>query len=120
MSTLEGSYVKALLARATPQWPSLRFFRRHVTAVEMPSGAFVPIGLKGQCDIYVLEKGGRHFEIEVKNVRGKLDPEQILWREWCVRWRIPWILLQVEKGEQPAQTIERWVGELSAFFAVRL
>lgn len=112
---LEGSYVQALLARATTQWPTLRFFRRHVTAMGV-EGRYFKIGLKGQCDLYVIERGGRHFEIEVKNLRGRLNPEQILWREWCVRWGVPWILLQVEREELPADTVERWVVELGEFF----
>jgi hypothetical protein len=114
---LEGSYVIALLQRAPAEWPNIRIFRRHVTGVEMPSGAYLPIGIKGQCDLWAIERStGRHFEIECKNVRGSLNVNQQRWKSWCQDWGVPWIELRVKKQETPLATMERWVQELDAFF----
>ena len=111
---LESDYLHALLLRAATEFRDVALFRRNVGAVRV-EGRYFRAGIEGQADIYGLGRGGRHFEIEVKRFT-KLSPAQLRWRDWCDKRDIPWLLLDVLLGELPAQTIERWVGELRVFF----
>ncbi len=114
--TLESDYGHDLQARATLVFPDVRMFRRALmhTSIE---GRFVRGGgVAGQCDFYALGKGGKHYEIELKREHGRLSEAQGVWREWCAVWGVPWILLQVRKGEVPCETVARWVDELRGFF----
>jgi hypothetical protein len=74
------------------------------------------MGIPGQCDLYILGRGGQHWELEIKRYT-KLSPEQNAWRAWCEEWGVPWKVLHVEKGEEPAATIARWLTELVPFLA---
>ncbi len=99
------------MAAAAVQLPSVRLFRRNTGAVKIHD-RFVRFGLTGQADFYAICKGGRHVEIEVKNVRGKLSDAQERWRHWCESWSVPWITLHVRNGERPTDTVSRWISEL--------
>jgi len=112
---IEVDYCKALLLR----WPAERsdttLFRRNTGAIKI-DGRMFRAGIKGQCDFYAIGASGYHYEIEVKRHGQKLSPHQINWRDWCLAHNVPWLLLDVERGELPAATIERWVSELRGFF----
>lgn len=115
---LEGTYQRALLARVALEFRHVRFFRRNVGLVELEGGRMFRAGIKGQADLYALAKGGWHGEVEVKRY-GRLSEAQARWRDWCSEWHVSWILVEAEKAETPAQTIERWVGELAAWLPPR-
>lgn len=114
--TLESDYGHNLQARCTIEFPSVRVFRRNTGLIKLEDRVF-RAGIPGQCDFYALSRGGRHYEIELKRERGRLSKAQRAWRDWCLTWGIPWILLQVQRGEMPPATIVRWVYELRAFFS---
>ena len=110
---LESDYMHALLVRAPREFPAVSLFRRNVGAVRL-EGRYFRAGIEGQADLYGIGRGGRHYEIECKRFTG-LSPAQKRWREWCAERKVPWLMLRVQIGELPAQTIERWVGELRLF-----
>jgi hypothetical protein len=112
---LETAYVHDLMARATPVFPDVRMFRRNTGIIQLESRVF-RAGIPGQCDLYAIGKGARHFEIECKRF-GKLSEPQERWRDWCRSWGIPWLLLEVAKGEVPAETVHRWIDELRQLFS---
>lgn len=114
----ETDYVRSLLSRAPAAFPDVYLFRRNVISMPMMHKGkhrYVRAAEAGQCDIYAIRDGGQHYEIECK--RGtKLSEAQQRWRVWCEMRGISWTMLDVRKGELPAQTIERWVGELRGVF----
>jgi hypothetical protein len=107
---LEGDHQRALLARVAKEFRDVRFFRRNTGLIKLDDRVF-RAGLPGQCDLYVLGRGGWHGEVEVKRF-GKLTEEQEHWRDWCSEWRVSWLLLEAYKSELPAATVDRWVNEL--------
>lgn len=94
---LESEYVTELLLTAPKILPTIRLFKRSVGVFNVDGRTF-RAGMKGQADLYGLIKGGRHLEIEVKNVRGILRDEQKKWRVFCELWGIPWLELRVPAG----------------------
>ena len=70
----------------------------------------VHYGIKGQCDLFGLVRGGQHIELELKSKNGRLSPEQAAWRDWCLSYEVPWVMLQAERGEADEATVERWCG----------
>jgi len=54
------------------------------------------------------------IEVELKSANKKLDPDQVTWRDWCVEWGIPHIVLTAAKRETEKQTVDRWCVELGA------
>jgi len=70
-------------------------------------------GIKGQCDLYAIERGGRHFEIELKGPTGSLRPEQRLWKEFCEFWGVSYMLLRMNIGESAESAASRWCDEIS-------
>ncbi len=115
---LETDYVHALMARAALEFPDVRLFRRNTGMMRLEhkgESRMFRAGIPGQCDLYGLSKGGRHFEIEVKRF-GKLSEAQTIWRAWCAEWNVPWLCVMVRKDEQQSETITRWIGELRELF----
>jgi len=112
---LEGPLKWALLRDAPRVLPNVRFFIRSIGEAKMPSGQTVTFGIPGQCDLgaYVRGSGGRIIECELKKSTGTLRPDQKVWRDFCLAWGIPWILLKVGKGETVEQTMVRWFAELT-------
>lgn len=104
----------ALMKAAAPRFPTVRLFRRNVGSM-MVDDRYFKAGIKGQCDLYAIDRAAGHYEIEVKRF-GKLSPNQVVWRDWCREWGVPWKLIVVHLDELPAQTIERWLTELEEFF----
>src|SRR5580698_4791972 len=113
---LETEYVRGLMARAAVEIPDVRLFRRNTGMVPVDDRVF-RAGIPGQCDLYALAKGGRHYEIECKRF-GRLSEAQGRWQAWCLMWGVPWLLLEVRRTEQPAETVTRWVREVSAFVGI--
>lgn len=114
MSWLESDYQRALLLRIPGEFKDVRPFRRNTGAIKVDD-RFFRASLPGQCDIYCLSTGGRHYEIELKRF-GKLSKAQESWRAFCIDWRIPWVCLSVAKDEEPPATIDRWLAQLRDFF----
>jgi hypothetical protein len=116
---LETDYVRALLLRLPYAFPDVRFFRRNVMAGKREGGGYLRVGEPGQCDLYGIGasdasregENARHYEIEIKRY-DKLSPAQEHWRDWCREWGVPWLLLEVRKGELSPVTIHRWVEEM--------
>jgi hypothetical protein len=105
--------MQAFQHAATLALPHVRLFRREILKATI-EGRHVRAGLKGQCDLYGIVRGGLHVEVETKALGGRLRPEQKVWREWCERGEVPYLLLTVPKGEEPDATVTRWVSELRA------
>jgi hypothetical protein len=102
--------------------PTARPFRRsilNVEAINKRTGEHfrAKAGVEGQCDIYLLLRGGRIVEVETKARRGVLSPAQRAWRAFCLEWGIPHIVLQEKRGETPDETVNRWLGEIRAVVA---
>lgn len=112
---LEGTLKWALLRDAPRVLPNARFFIRARGEAKMASGNTVSFGIDGQCDLYLFVKnsGGRHIECELKKSTGTLRPDQKVWRDFCLAWGIPWILLKGGQGETVEQTMTRWFVELT-------
>src|SRR4029077_466222 len=69
-------------------------------------------GIKGQADVYGIARGGRHVEIEVKNLKGKLTPEQVAWQRFCTEWGISHVVVRPGEGESDEEAVARWCGEI--------
>lgn len=113
---IEGDYVRSFLARVSLEFRDYRFFRRNVGMVRLEDRVF-RAAIPGQCDLYVLGRGGWHGEIECKRF-GSLSLDQERWRGWCESWKIPWAVLSARKSETLAQTVERWSLETRAWLPV--
>ena len=111
--TLEVNYQQALLGRVSLAYRDHRFFRRNVGAIRVDD-RFFRASIPGQCDLYILGRGGWHGECEIKRYT-KLSDAQEKWRAWCQSWAVPWICLEVRKTEIPPETLDRWMQELSAW-----
>jgi len=101
-----------LLLDAPRALPDLRLFRRNVGAGKLASGQFVHFGIRGQCDLYGLQRGGRHIELELKARNGKLSEFQQTWRDWCLGHGVPWLMLVELRGETVELTTARWIDEI--------
>jgi hypothetical protein len=106
--TLQG----LLLLRAPFALPELRLFRRNVGGGRLQGGHVVKFGIKGQCDLYGLVRGGRHLEIELKASAGELSDKQEAWRTFCDGWGVPWVALYEYPNETKEETVERWIAIL--------
>ena len=104
--------MEQLLLLAPARLPTLRLFRRQVMAV-LHGDRFTKVGIKGQADLYGIERGSRHVEIELKGVNTPLTPEQKAWKAFCEAWGVVYMLLRMQPGESPEQAAQRWVGEIS-------
>lgn len=93
---------------------SVTLFRRNTGLIKLDKRVF-RAGIPGQCDLYGIGTGGTHFEIECKRF-GKLSPAQQGWRDWCLERGVPWLLLEVRRGELEAATIDRWCSEFEDFW----
>ena len=118
---LESQLQQRLLLSAPSRLPDIRFFRRNVGKVKVTrkdgKEYTMRFALPGQCDLYGITRGGRHLECELKGPGKKLEPDQVKWRDWCLEWRIPHIVLTAQKNELETQTVERWLDELGALLA---
>lgn len=104
-----------LLLQAPKLLPDIRLFRRNVgvsKAVYKGVERYVRFGIKGQCDLWGTFRGGLHVELECKAHNGTLDEHQEAWRDWCLSWGVPWLLLQEQPGEAPLDCVVRWCGEI--------
>jgi hypothetical protein len=106
---------RELLIAAPRELPTLRLFRRNIVNATSAFGVRMRAGIKGQCDLYGVVRGGRHLEIELKSATGSLRAEQKAWRAWCVQWGVPYALLEGSKLETTEETVGRWLSELRAF-----
>jgi len=106
----------ALFIRETPKaLPDLRVFRRNIIRQTVNrDGRKVHLvnGVPGQGDAYALLRGGRHVEIETKSVTGRMCAAQERWRAFCAAWGVPHLVLKARVGEEPADTVTRWIEEL--------
>jgi hypothetical protein len=113
--TLEADYQRAFLARASLELRDHRMFRRNVGMIKVDDRYF-RASIPGQCDLYVIGRGGWHGEIELKRFT-KLTPDQEHWRDWCAAWGVPWLLLEAGRPESPPETIARWMAECGAWLS---
>lgn len=108
---VEATLVSRLLLEQPKRLPDLRLFKRSISVVQIEDRR-IAHGIKGQCDLWGTWRGGRHVELEAKQKRGRLSPEQETWRDWCLAWGVPWLQLKPIKGETEEQTIDRWIIEI--------
>jgi hypothetical protein len=94
--------------------PNVRPFRRQVVNVEAKQGFRVRAGVPGQCDLYLLVRGGRIVEVETKARRGVLSGAQKQWRDFCETWQIPHLVLAERADDSPEATVARWIEEIRA------
>ena len=118
MSADEIYLMRELLYELGRALPHLRAFRRNVLRllVEDPrtgNDRMVIAGIKGQCDLYCYQYGGRVIEVELKAKDGRLSPEQRAWRDWCQAGQIPWLCLWPWPGESREETVARWVSVIA-------
>lgn len=113
---LESKLQALLLIAAPERFPDLRLFRRNVGAAKI-RGFTVRFALPGQCDLYGMTRGGQHYEVELKGPGKKLEPDQVKWRDWCLEWKVPHIVLTAMKMETETETVERWISELENFIS---
>jgi hypothetical protein len=106
----------ALFIREAPKaLPACRVFRRNIIRQTVNrDGREVHLrnGIPGQADAYALLKGGRHVEIETKSAAGRMRAAQERWRAFCAAWGVPHLVMKARAGEEPADTVARWIEEL--------
>jgi hypothetical protein len=98
--------------------PTVRMFRRNVGSVKTAHGGRFIAGLPGQADCYGFIEHSPWaipFELEFKGRRGRISADQVKWREFCERRRIPYLLLAGTPSETDAQILDRWTHEFSDF-----
>ena len=101
----------ALLLLIPYRLPAIRLFRRNNATVRI-DGRVVKFGMAGLPDFHGVVDGGLHVEIEIKAARGRLSPEQKVFRDWCVEHRVPYVNPTARVGETIEQTVERWCDEI--------
>jgi hypothetical protein len=110
---LERDLKHALLLAAPRELPNLRLFNRPVMRVQIPNpDRTIAVGIKGQCDLYGLCRGGLHIELELKTATGVVSPKQLFWQDFCLEWGIPHLVLQARAEESVGETVKRWCGEI--------
>ena len=62
--TLETDYVRSLMQRTSLELRDVRLFRRNVGVVKLEDRVF-RASIPGQCDLYVIGRGGWHGEVEI-------------------------------------------------------
>ena len=107
-STLQASF---LLVQPL-ELPSLRFFRRNIGEAKLRGGYTVKFGIAGQFDFYAIQTGGLHIEVELKSSTGTLRPAQREWRDFCIAWKIPFVILKGRHEESVDDTVKRWIEEM--------
>ena len=108
----------ALLLVIPYRLPTLRLFRRNNATVRI-EGRVVKFGIKGSPDFYGVVDGGKHVEVELKASRGRLSPEQKVFRSWCVEHRVPYVNPTARADETIEQTVERWCDEIGLAVGLR-
>jgi len=114
MPLSETDLLHIFIERAPFALPQVRVFRRNIINVEAKQGFRARNGIKGQADAYALVEGGLHVELETKAARGVMRDHQLSWQAYCLSNRIPHLELRARRGEQPLETVDRWIGELRA------
>jgi hypothetical protein len=112
----ESELLAALLLQTPRSIPSLRLFRRQVHRISQGS-IYLRAGVKGQCDLYGIVRGGKHIELELKSQNGRLSPAQRQWQAWCLEWKVSHLVLQALPDESIDQTVARWCGEISSLLS---
>jgi hypothetical protein len=111
--TLERDIKSALLLAAPRELPTLRLFTRQVMRVRLlDPDRTIPVGIRGQSDLYGLCRGGLHIELELKTATGVLSPKQLAWQAFCLEWGVPHLMLKARSGESVQETVKRWCGEI--------
>ena len=113
MSKLESTYQSTLFLEAPKVLSDLRLFRRQVMAGKI-DGRYMKAGIRGQSDVYGFWRGSRAVELELKSLTGSTTPEQRAWREFCLAWGIPHLVLKPQKMETVEETVARWLREIAA------
>ena len=109
----ETDLLHLFIQRAPLSLPDCRVFRRNVLNVETKQGFRARNGIRGQADCYAITRGGRHVEIETKAARGQLAEAQKRWREFCVSFGVPHLVLRAHFKETADETVARWIVELA-------
>jgi hypothetical protein len=99
------------VAACTEKFLDVRLFIRNVAMMEIED-RHIRAGIKGQADVW-----GHLFrapypmplEIELKNVNTHDSDEQLAWRAYCEKRKVPYLYMRAKKGDTPAQVIADWV-----------
>ena len=116
--TLETDYVRSLMQRTSLELRDVRLFRRNVGVVKLEDRVF-RASLPGQCDVWIVGRGGWYGELEIKRF-GVLSSSQLHWRDWCAEWGVPWNCLAARREESMSQTVDRWMKEIRLWLPDRL
>ncbi len=77
-----------------------RFWKRtNGTFRSIHGQAIIKVGIVGACDLTGIMMGrpAIPFEVELKWGKNSLDPDQIIWRDFCLKFGIPWFLCHAEE-----------------------
>ncbi len=107
----ENDLRNAFVAAVPFHFPDWLAFVRQILNVEARGGWRAKAGVRGQADIYMIGRGGRHIEVECKAAKGRWREAQLAWRARCAPLAIPDLVRKVGPGEQPARPQARWVEE---------
>jgi hypothetical protein len=109
---IETDLVKLFIERIPFKLPHARAFRRNVVDEMSARGYRIIAGIAGQADVYVYAKGGRVVEVEAKSAKGSMRQLQLKWAAFCRAWGVPHMVIKATAGEEPLQTVDRWIEEL--------
>ena len=73
----ESKVLRSVMIRLRHRF-GIRLFRRNIGAIR-EGDRFVRFGRAGESDLWGIDPGGAHWEIEVKRPGGKPTPKQITW-----------------------------------------
>jgi len=111
----ERDLKSALLLTAPRELPNLRLFNRPTMRVRLlDPDRTIQVGIRGQCDLWGVTRGGLHIELELKAAAGRLTQPQLAWQAFCAEWRVPHLVLQARSEESVQETVRRWCGEIRA------
>lgn len=102
------------VAKCTAIILDARLFIRNVGQFQDDLGNVFKAGIKGQADVWghlYRDPWPMPLEIECKNVRTRVTPEQIAWEAYCTRRKVPYLKLRAKKNETPRQVVDRWIEE---------
>lgn len=107
------------VAKCTYFFPEARLFIRNVGQFQDELGNIFKAGIKGQADVWghlYRDPWPMPLEIECKNVRTKITPEQIAWEAYCTSRKVPYLKLRAKKNQTPRQIVDEWTQLTGVWF----
>ena len=124
---LSETEIGLLWLRAVPvALPHVRVFRNSVVRGTVSGRGLRPdwyasAGIEGHGDAFWIAPPrmyeNYYGQVEWKAKGGRMGASQMHWRTYCEPRGIPYLVMRVAKGEEPDQTVERWIDELRTAIA---